>query len=228
MNIKQEEIVPLADMLLVSFERDQKEMEEENSFYSASFLASFKAYTEEVRELEKADVLLVNQKNITTEMYLIADSLKQPLKLFNIVIQKAALPTKLVNDIIASINKRNMEAVLSNIKALTQVINNNKDLLQSKAMKATLPVQLDLAFSELTIKSNLQTTLKNERKQLTDDNHGSYEVLYSTYILDICKMGKAVYHTKAKSSEYTIYKMLKNLHITRNNKGNNGGNSPKL
>jgi hypothetical protein len=218
MNIKQEEIVPLADMLLVSFKRDQAEMEVENSFYNASFLDSFRATTEEVRELEKADVLLVNQKNITTEMYLLADSLKQPLKLFNIVIEKAALPTKLVNDITTNINKRNMEGVLSSIKALTQVINNNKELLQSKAMKPTLPQQLDIAFAELTIKSNLQTTIKNERKQLTDDNHGSYDILYNTYIVDICKMGKAVFFGKAKVSEYTISKMVKNLHITRNNK----------
>ena len=42
MKIKQEEIVPVADMLISSFQRDQAEIEAENSFYSLEFLNLFK------------------------------------------------------------------------------------------------------------------------------------------------------------------------------------------
>jgi hypothetical protein len=214
MSIKQEEIVPLADMLVASFERDQKEFEAENGFYSPEFLKQFKQEAQAVRELEKADVLLTQQKTTTKELYLLADNLYQPLKLFAIVIEKAGLPTGLIPEIIANLKSRNIEAGLVNIKALSQIVNGNLELLTSKAMKPKFPELLATSFNEITSKSNLQTKIKQDRQLLTDNNLGSYDTLYNTYITDLCKMGKAVYHGKAKVKEYTVTSMLKKLHTT--------------
>lgn len=214
MNIKQEEMVPLADMLMGSFERDQKEFEAENDFYSAAFLKKFKEETEAVRELEKADVMLTQQKQITKELHLLADKLYQPLKLFGIVIEKAGLPTSLIPETIVNLKKRNMEAGLKNIKALSQIVNDNQDLLKSKSMKPSFPEFLETNFKAITEKSNLQNKLKQERQLLTNSNQGSYDILYNTYIIDICKMGKAVFYNNAKVKEYTITNMLKKLHAT--------------
>ncbi|WP_395077336.1 hypothetical protein [Flavobacterium sp.] len=224
MNIKQEEIVPLADMLISSFERDQAEIEAENDFYSVAFLNQFKEATEEVRELEKADVLLTKQKTITKELYLLADNLYKPLKIFNIVVQKAALPTTLVQDIINNLKKRNIEGGLVDIKALMQVVASNQALLTSKAMKSNFPALLDTNFKDLTEKSNLQTDIIKQRQLLTNDNGVTFESLYNDYIIDICSIGKAVYHGTAKANEYTITKMLKKLHVNRY--GSGGSNTP--
>ena len=224
MRIKQEEYVPLADMLISSFERDQAEIEAENDFYSIAFLNQFKTTTEEVRELEKADVLLTKQKTVTKELYLLADNLYKPLKIFNIVVQKAALPTSLVQDIITNLKKRNIEGGLVDIKALMQVVTSNQALLTSKAMKANFPALLDTNFKALTEKSNLQTDIIKQRQLLTNDNGATYDILYNDYIADICTIGKAVYLGKAKANEYTISKMLKKLHVNRN--GNGGDSTP--
>jgi hypothetical protein len=223
MRLKQEEIVPVADMLIASFERDQAEMEAENSFYSVAFLNQFKTTTDNVRKLEAADVLLTKQKTVTKELYLLADNLYQPLKLFNIVVQKAGMPTNLVPEIITNLKSRNIEGGLLSIKALLQVVSSNKSALESKAMKATFPELLKTNFDALTEKSNLQTKIRKDRKLLTDGNQSTYDALYNDYIIDLCTMGKALYHGKAKAKEYTITNMLKNVHVTRNNKG---GTSP--
>ena len=224
MRIKQEEIVPVADMLISSFQRDQAEIAAENDFYSVAFLKQFKTVTEEVRELEKADVLLTKQKTVTKDLYLLADNLYKPLKIFNIVVQKAALPTTLVQDIINNLKKRNIEGGLVDMKALMQVVASNQALLTSKAMKSNFPALLDTNFKDLTEKSNLQTKIIKERQLLTNDNGATFETLYNDYIIDICNIGKAVYHGKAKANEYTISKMLKKLHV--NHYGNGGNNTP--
>lgn len=224
MRIKQEEIVPLADMLISSFERDQPELEAENSFYSVAFLNRFKVVTEEVRELEKADVLLTQQKTVTKDLYLLADNLYKPLKIFNIVVQKAALPTKLVQDIINDLKKRNMEGGLANIKSLMQVVSSNQALLTAKAMKPNFPALLDTNFKALTEKSNLQTKIIKDRQLLTNDSGSTFDILYDDYIIDVCSIGKAVYHGTAKVNEYTISKMLKKLHV--NHYGSGGNDTP--
>jgi hypothetical protein len=218
MNIKQEEIVPLADMLITSFVRDLAEIAAENSFYNNDFLTSFKSMTEEVRELERADVMLTEQKRITKALYLLADDLYQPIKIFEVVLAKSGLNTNLVPQTIANLKKRNIEGGLIGIKALIQIVNSNKDLLLSKSMKPTFQTLLETSFGAMTTQSNLQTKLIQDRQLLTNGNNGSYDALYNNYIVDLCKMGKAIYHGKAKAKEYTITSMLKKLHVNQINK----------
>ena len=221
MSIKKEEMVPLADMLIESFERDQAVIEIENSFYSVVFLNEFKAMTEEVREMEKADAILVRQKSITKNLYRQADSLKQPLKIFTIAVQKAALLTKLPNQIMSNLKSRNIEGALLKINSLIQVIESNHELLISKGMKAAFFPLLKSSFNEITDLSNLQTALMKEKTLLTDDNNGSYTTLYDMYISDVCSIGKAVFLGSAKANEYTVSKMLKKLHIANGSDGEN-------
>ena len=213
MSIRQEEMVPVADMLIASFERDQVQFEAENELYSETFLNAFKAHTETVRQLERADTLLIQQKTTTRELYQLADDLYQPLKLFGIVIDKAGLPTTLVQDTIDNLRNRNIEGALVNLKALNQVVNGNIGLLSSKAMKASFPDLLEAKFDEITIKSNLQSKIMQQRQLLTNNNAGSYNKLYNDYIIDICKIGKVIYQGNPKVKEYTVSDLLKKLRV---------------
>lgn len=215
MSLKQEEYVPLADMLYESFKRDLSIIEAENNYYSTTFLNDFKTKIEQVRELEKADSLLTKQKTVTRELYLIADNLKKPLKLFQIVVQKSKLPTSLVSEIIVNLKSRNIEGAAAQIKALSQIVETNKDLLLSKAMKNDFPELLATTFVNLTEKSNEQTSIMKQRNLLTEGNRSSYEVLYNDYIVDICKIGKAVFQGEARAKEYTVTSMLKKLRVNK-------------
>jgi hypothetical protein len=214
MTIKQEEIVPLADMLIASFERDQAIFQAENVGYSVPFLNQFKAQTETVRQLERADTLLIQQKTITRELYQLADELYQPLKVFGIVVDKSGLPTTIVQDTIYNLKKRNIEGALVNLKALNQVVNSNAELLINKAMKANFPDLLETKFEEITIKSNLQTRIMQQRQLLTNNNVESYNKLYNEYIMDICKMGKVIFKKSPKVKEYTMTELVKKLRVS--------------
>lgn len=214
MAIKQEEIVPLADMLIASFERDQATFQAENVGYSVPFLNQFKAQTESVRQLERADTLLIQQKTITRELYQLADELYQPLKVFGIVVDKSGLPTTIVQETISNLRNRNFEGALVNLKALNQVVNSNAELLTNKAMKANFPDLLETKFEEITIKSNLQTRIMQQRQLLTNNNVESYNKLYNDYIMDICKMGKVIFKKSPKVKEYTITELVKKLRVS--------------
>lgn len=219
MSIKKEELVPIAEMILASFERDLVEFEAENYLYNQSFLTEFKTQIESVRKLEEAEVLLTDQKTATIAVHALADELKQPLRLFKIVIEKAGIPTSIVQETINSLNKYDMEAVLSDLKTLIQIVDKNKDLLISKGMKTSIPDMLESKYKEITIKSNLQKKIMQNRQLLTSNNTGSHEALQKTYISDICKMGKTIYQNNAKSKEYTIIELLKKVHtISKSNK----------
>jgi hypothetical protein len=214
MAIKQEEIVPLADMLIASFERDQATFQAENVGYSVPFLNQFKAQTESVRQLERADTLLIQQKTITRELYQLADELYQPLKVFGIVVDKSGLPTTIVQETISNLRNRNFEGALVNLKALNQVVNSNAELLTNKAMKANFPDLLETKFEEITIKSNLQTRIMQQRQLLTNNNVENYNKLYNDYIMDICKMGKVIFKKSPKVKEYTITELVKKLRVS--------------
>lgn len=213
MTIKQEEIVPLADMLITSFERDQAIFQTENVGYSLPFLQEFKAQTELVRQLERADTLLIQQKMTTRELYQLADELYQPLKVFGIVVNKSGLPTNIVQETIFNLKKRNIEGALVNLKALNQVVNENAELLTGKAMKSNFPDLLETKFEEITIKSNLQSKIMQQRQLRTNANVESYNKLYNDYILDVCKMGKILFYKSPKVKEYTISNLVKKLRV---------------
>lgn len=211
MSIKHEEMVPLADMVWASFKRDQAELEAENSTLTQEYLNDFKTMTEEVRDLEQSDSMLTNQKEVTGQLYLAGDGMRKDLKLFQKVVQKAKLDTKIVTVLLKNINKRNMEGALLNIKSTQQIVTDNSALLTSKGMKVAFPSFLSDHFASITTLSTQQNEIMKQRKQLTEDNHGSYKAL-NTFIKDVCGIGKTVYEGKIKADEYNVTKLLTKLH----------------
>ena len=218
MSIKHEEMVPLADMVWASFKRDQVELEAENSTLTPEYLNDFKVMTDEVRDLEQSDSMSITLKTITGQLYLVGDGMRKDLKLFQKVIKKSKLDTNIVTVLLKNINKRNMEGALVNIKSTEQIVAANSALLTSKGMKAAFPTFLTDNFAAITTLSNQQNEIMKQRKQLTEDNHGSYKAL-NTFITDVCGIGKTVYEGKIKADEYTITKLLTKLHSS-------GGISP--
>jgi hypothetical protein len=209
--VKHEEMVPLADMVWASFKRDQAEIEAENHTFTAEYLDDFKVATDKVRDLEQSDSMLVEQKAVSGQLYLAADGMTKDLKLFQIVLKKSGLNTKVVSVLLKNIKKRNMEGALVNIKSIGQIVDANLALFTSKGMKASFPNYLADKFIVLTDLSNKQTQIMKDRKTLTEGNEGSYAAL-NVFIKDVCGIGKTIYIGMAKGDEYNVTKMVKKLH----------------
>jgi hypothetical protein len=211
MNAKKEEYVPLADAIVIRLEADQVSFKAANHLYDAAYITKMKAKTNEVRQKEAADVLLIKQKEVTKALYLLSDELTIPIKLFSIVLTKAKIETPLCSEIIKLIKNRNAEGLLTKIKALQDVITANKTVLTASGMKADLPTILQTAHTAITTKSNLQTDIIKQRKAFANTNKAVYKELY-TYIAEVCKLGKIIYQGTQKAEEYTIEKIIKKMH----------------
>lgn len=212
--IKHEEMVPLADMVWASFKRDRAEIEAENQTFTEDYLNNFKVMTDEVRDLEQSDSLLVTQKAVTGQLYLAADGMVKDLKLFQIVLKNSGLDSTVVSVLLNNIRKRNIEGALVNIKSIGQVVDANLALFTAKGMKASFPAFLVDKFAVLTDLSNQQTQLMKDRKTLTDGNEGTYAAL-NVYISEVCGIGKTIYVGTVKGDEYNVSKMLKKLHSSK-------------
>jgi hypothetical protein len=213
MRTKKEEYVPLADAVLIRLATDQPDFEAANHLYNTAYVAAMQAKTDEVRQKEAADVLLIEQKAVTKSLYLWSDDLNMPIKLFSIVLTKAAIETPLCSEVLKLIKKRNAEGLLTKIKAIQDVIAAHTNALTANGMKPDLPNFLQTAHTEITAKSNLQTDLIKQRKAYTNANKVVYKELYN-YVGEVCKIGKIIYQGTQKAEEYTIDKMIQKMHAT--------------
>jgi len=217
MGILKEEYVPIADALLASFRRDLPQLEAENHLYNADYLLAMQNKTDEVRAKESGDATLAQQKLTTKELYTLGNTLVKPMKLLNIVFDKAGMENPLASDVLKKVNSRNFEGTLKNLKSLKEVVASQSTLLTSAGMKANTEAMLQDAFDAITAKSNEQSNLQQQRKAFSSENQGVYRELYS-YISQVAKIGKIVFQGEQKASEYTIENLIAMVNASRKNK----------
>ncbi|WP_042722601.1 hypothetical protein [Flavobacterium sp. B17] len=224
MKLQKEEYVPMADVLLRSLARDLSVFEAENHLFNSGYLQAMQSKTDEVRAKEAADLVLVQQKQSTEDLYILGNQLSKPLKILNMVIKKANVKTSLATDVLNKIKKRNFEGALMSLNSLKQIVSAQSALLQAKGMKADMLTTLEDAFTAITAKSNEQTAFQQQRKAFTSTNNHLYKELYQ-YISEVAQLGKIIFSGEQKASEYTIDRILAMLHSSKGDSST--GSSPK-
>lgn len=217
MGILKEEYVPIADALLTSLARDLAIFEAENHLFNASYLSAMQSKTDEVRAKETGDALLIQQKQTTKELYTLGKELSKPMKLLNLVFDKAGIKNSLTSEVLKKVNKRNFEGVLMGLKSLKDVVAANNTLLTSYGMKADTETVLQNAFDAITTKSNEQSSYQQQRKAFTSANKGIYRELY-VYISDVARLGKIIFQGEQKASEYTLENLIAMVNSSRKTK----------
>lgn len=214
MYIKQEEYLPLAKDLMASFNRDLTDFENEDHNYSQTYKDAFQAKITEVEQKEASNTALVQQKQITQDLYLLGENLKKPLKSLRIRIERAAIPTKLTVQILKDIKSRNFEGVSEKLGNLISLVDSNSAALEAKGMKNTVPQDLHNAQTNIAAKADEQTQLMKKVASIVNSNNELYDQLYQ-FISEICEDGKLIYEGEQKADEYTIKKMLAKLHANK-------------
>ncbi|HAO08452.1 MAG TPA: hypothetical protein DCQ50_16055 [Chryseobacterium sp.] len=217
MGILKEEYVPIADALLTSLARDLAIFEAENHLFNAAYLSAMQSKTDEVRAKETGDALLIQQKQTTKELYTLGKELSKPMKLLNLVFDKAGIKNSLTSEVLKKVNKRNFEGVLMGLKSLKDVVAAHNALLTSYGMKADTETVLQNAFDAITTKSNEQSSFQQQRKAFTSANKGIYRELY-VYIGDVARLGKIIFQGEQKASEYTLENLIAMVNSSRKNK----------
>lgn len=217
MGILKEEYVPIADALLASFRRDLPQLEAENHLYNADYLLAMQNKTDEVRAKETGDATLAQQKMATKELYTLGNNLVKPMRLLNLVFDKAGMENSLASDVLKKVKNRNFEGTLLCLKSLKEVVTAHSALLTAAGMKADTETMLQDAFDAITAKSNEQSSLQQQRKAFSSENQGLYRELYS-YISQVAKLGKIVFQGEQKASEYTIDSLIAMVNASRRSK----------
>lgn len=212
MKIKNQDMLPLADMVMESFKRDQAAFEAENKKYNVTFLNAFISQIEVLDKMEQAEALLTEQKKVTKEINGFIDTLYKPLKFLGVSMEDAKLPTKICQETIDSLRRRDMEASIDHLKSLLQIVNTNLDALTLEGMNPDTPSFLENNLKDIITKSTLQNKLKQKHQLACSTNTGSYSGLYTTYIAPICKLGKVIFFKDPKIKEYTVSELLKKVH----------------
>ncbi|MFP3591551.1 hypothetical protein [Chryseobacterium sp. SIMBA_038] len=219
MGILKEEYVPIADALLNGFSRDLNLFKAENHLFNAGYLASMQNKTNELRAKETGDAVLAQQKLATQELYRLGNELNKPMKLLNLVFDKAGVKTSLASDVLKKVKKRNFEGVLQSLKSLKEIVTSQSALLTTNGMKADTETTLQNAFDAITAKSNEQTDFQQQRKAFTSANKGLYKELY-IYIGEVARLGKIIFQGEQKASEYTLDNLIAMVNSSRSTPGN--------
>lgn len=218
MGILKEEYVPIADALLTSLTRDLAQFEASNHLFNADYLLAMQNKTNELRAKETGDATLTRQKQTTRELYRLGDDLIKPMKLLNMVFEKAGFENSPAGDVVKKIRKRNFEGALMSLKSLRDIVTTQSTLLTSAGMKSDTEAILQNAFDAITAKSNEQSSLQQQRKAFTSENQGLYKELYA-YISEVAKLGKIIFQGEQKATEYTIENLIAMVNARKNRTG---------
>lgn len=208
--LRLEEYVPLASFLQTSFTRDRAELQETFSEFTEAYEADFVSRLETVKTLEQSLVLTQQQKAVTKELYEAARAMNKELNILSFQFKRSKLDTAIMTKIKKELAKNNIEGACQKVDAVLQLLDDKRDLLQSKGMKPNYAAELKIKNDTLLQKNVMQNKLMDSRGQLTEVNTQKYKDLYE-YIATISKAGKILYDGLKKEDEYTLTKLVSKM-----------------
>lgn len=209
-NVKNEEFVPLAEFLMVSFERDQKEIEAKFKKLDGPFMEAFRNKIEFVKDLESSLVLTTEQSRVTEELYAEAAAFNKEVNFLSSYFKGAGLPTASITKMKDFLFSRNIEGALLELKAVKQLARANETALKAEGMETDYPDKMDAAYASMSEKNVMQNTIMNNRETLVRNNRADYDALYD-YIATVAEKGKIVFDGTGFEDEYTISDIIKRM-----------------
>ena len=209
-NVKNEEFVPLAEFIMVPFERDQRQIEAKFPKLNGPFLEAFRAKIDFVKDLESSLVLTTEQSRVTEELYAEAAAFNKEVNFLSSYFKGAGLPTASITKMKDFFFSRNIEGGLLELKGVKQLARANETALVAEGMEADYPDKMDAAYASMTEKNVMQNTIMNNRETLVRNNRADYDALYD-YIATVAEKGKIVFDSTGFEDEYTISDIIKRM-----------------
>ena len=215
--VRIEEQVPLAEIILSHFTRDQQAI---ISFYpklNNSFLNNYAAKIDNIKTIEKKALLLSQQTAITQSLYAEAAQLVDQLVFVKDYFADANLDPSIVIQLIHDLRSHNIEGACNKIEALKQLSIAHLPLLMDQGMAADFPNLLDSYNQSMAEKNKDQKITIDEGVVRTKTNNSLYTDLYADTI-NIANKSKKVFRKTPIAQQYVISKIIKSMR---------SGNKPK-
>ena len=209
-NVKNEEFVPLAEFIMVPFERDQRQIEAKFPKLNGPFLEAFRAKIDFVKDLESSLVLTTEQSRVTEELYAEAAAFNKEVNFLSSYFKGAGLPTASITKMKDFFFSRNIEGGLLEMKAVRQLVRVHEVALEAEGMESDYSDKMDAAYASMTEKNVMQNTIMNNRETLVRNNRADYDALYD-YIATVAEKGKIVFDSTGFEDEYTISDIIKRM-----------------
>lgn len=208
--VKNEEFVPLAEFIYVSFERDQRQIEAKFKKLDGPFLEAFRNKIDFVKDLESSLVLTTEQSRVTAELYAEAAAFNKEANFLSSYFKGAGLPTAAVTKMKDFLFSDNIEGALLELKAVKQLGRENEAALVAEGMAEDYLDIMDATYDSMLAKNIMQNKIMNDRKTLVRNNRADYDELYD-YIATVAEKGKIVFKGTGVEDEYTIDDIIKRM-----------------
>lgn len=220
-----EELPFLATFILVNFIRDKADFIAFSPDYNDPFATRVQTEITTVEDLVAPKKLTGELKSLTRKLM---DGFTRTRNLLNKVeryLDKAAqsgLKLTMAPDdfgirkVRNTVNLKNDEGSVMNLRTLQQNLADNLSVLVSKGYTEDVQTELKTLIKDLNEASIAQTLKKKEREALVKNNIGELNALWAT-LDDLMKTGKAIYKEKdsSKVKDYTYASLIKDVQLKR-------------
>ncbi|WP_432671845.1 hypothetical protein [Flavobacterium sp. SM2513] len=206
-SVRFEEYVPLGSFLMVSFSRDQREIEGKFPKLNVAYMGDFQGQIDKVKQLEGKLHLTEKQKAATQSLYAKADELNGNLNFLSSYMRDAELSTTVVSEVKEELHRDDIEAAVLGLRNLKPYVVAHQAALEANGMATNFLTYLDDTIVILEDLNTLQNSVMNARKELVRANILQYKDLYS-YISTVAEKGKLVFKGSGKEDEYIITNII--------------------
>ena len=225
-NVRNEEYVPLAEFIMVPFERDQREIEAKFPKLDGPFMAAFRTKIDFVKDLESSLVLTTEQSRVTDELYAEARAFNKDVNYLSSYFRGAGLPTASITKMKELLSSRNIEGAFLELKAVKQLARANQTALVAEGMEVDYPDKMDVAYDSMLAKNVMQNVIMNNRETLVRNNRADYDALYD-YIATVAEKGKIVFDGTGFEDEYTISDIIKRMRAPKRGDDDDDDDAPE-
>ncbi|UGU14854.1 hypothetical protein LS482_14260 [Sinomicrobium kalidii] len=205
-----EEYTTIAEFLIATLERDQKELASRFSKYSPQYIARFRRLNEKVKELENPGGITQNMKQATTDLYEKAEELRDELSFLSAYYRSAELQAPNMVELKRNLNTKNIEGAMHLLTALKDHVAKNRKALIGQGMDENMADMLVKYRDSMNNLNQKQHRILSQRKELTRKNREQYDALFD-YIKTVIYDGKIMYKNDPKAQDYTLTSLIKQL-----------------
>lgn len=211
--IKNEEYLPVAELLLISLQHDQAKIAEQYKGINQEFIQYFKSAIERVRTLESKYKITQEQKGKTVGLYALCNETSVQLQFLKTYAKDTGLDVKEIMETNTQLRKKNAEGAVSVGREMLAYMQAHKTELAKGDMPDGYLEKLAVAFDQIEMQNIEQNSFFNIRAAQAEINRQTYKDLYNQ-IIKIANAGKLVFKdSPQKKKEYTLRYILSGMRV---------------
>lgn len=223
--LKIEEIPTIGQFLYDSYTTDEADFKKFSPQFDEAYKQDYVDKFNAVKEIIDSKVLTAELKMITARMYENAEKLKTEIDRLEAYAKLAKSNLKVgvadfkFKEIRNNVNKKDFEGLISNLKIMLQLTQDNLAILQAKGFTTEAKTGIEALKTSFETDNAEQNRKLDQRRQTVAENTDTINIFYEK-ISEILTIGKVLYKkaNPEKAKSYTLAAIQKRIRNTRTTK----------